>query len=152
MPDLKNSKVYFKILCILGAVIAAALIFSAGVAVGFRKASFGQAWEENYEHNFGPRPGHFMSENFPNAGGAVGKIVKVSLPSIIVADKTNTEKVVLLTDDTQIEEMRIAATSASLKLDDFVVVIGTPNLQGQIEAKFIRIMPSGLPAAPSPIQ
>ena len=33
-------------------------------------------------------------------------------------------------------------TIKDLKIDDFVVVIGTPDEQGQIEAKFIRIMPS----------
>ena len=139
-----DSKSSFKILWIILAVILALLIFSAGVTVGFYKASFGHAWEENYEHNFGLRPDHPMFDNFPNANGAAGKIIKIQLPTIIVQDRDATEKVILLSSDTQIEEMKEIITANALKIDDFVVVIGTPNTQGQIEAKFIRVMPLGI--------
>ena len=44
--------------------------------------------------------------------------------------------------------MKSNITTNDLKLDDFVVVIGTPNTQGQIEAKFIRVMPIGMPVPP----
>ena len=162
--DIKNvfeSKIAFRILCVLGVIIVSLLIFSAGVTVGFHKASFGRAWGDNYEHNFGMRPNHpmFGQDNFPNANGAIGKIIKITLPTIIVQDKDNTEKVVLIKDDTKIQKMMSIIKPSDLATDDFVVIIGSPNTQGQIEAKLIRIMPAGMPAplppqvpAPTPIQ
>lgn len=146
-----ESKVSTGILVGIGIVIVAMLIFSAGIAVGFHKASFGHAWGENYERNFGMRPDRpiFGEDNFPNAHGAIGKIIKIELPTIIVQDnKDNTEKVVLIKDDTQIQKMMTSIKAKDLLIDDFVVVIGDPNGQGQIEAKFIRVMPLGMPVPP----
>jgi hypothetical protein len=147
-----ESKILVGILYGVGAVIVLILIFSAGVSIGFRKASFGRAWGENYEQNFGmmsPRRGFdFGTENFPNANGAVGKVIKITLPTIIVQDKDNTEKVILIKDDTKIEKMRTEIKATDLAVDDFIVVIGSPNAEGQIEAKFIRVMPAGMPVSP----
>jgi hypothetical protein len=149
-----ESKMLFKILCGIGIVVIALLIFYAGVTVGFHKATFGRTWGENYERNFGFGPDHtlFDKDNFPNANGAIGKIIKIELPTIIVTDKDNTEKVILLDTNTQIQEMKTNIATTDLKVDDFVIVIGSPNTQGQIEAKFIRVMPVGivsLPQAPT---
>ena len=150
--ELLESKILVGILYGVGIVIVLILIFSAGISVGFHKASFGRAWGENYERNFGLMPPNhdlgFGEENFPNANGAVGKIIKIELPTIIVADKDNTEKVVLIKDDTKIEKMKMEIKSSDLAIDDFVVVIGSPNDKGQIEAKFIRIMPAGMLVPP----
>ncbi|MFA5936612.1 MAG: hypothetical protein WC822_01900 [Candidatus Paceibacterota bacterium] len=140
-----ESKVSAGVLYSIGALIIMALIFSAGVSVGFHKASFGRAWGENYERNFGMRPGRqmFGQDNFPNSHGAIGKIIKIELPTIITQDiKDNTEKIILIKDDTQIQKIKENITASDLKIDDSIVVIGTPNEQGQIEAKLIRIMPS----------
>ena len=134
-----KSKVLVGILYGVGIVIIAGLIFSAGISVGFHKASFGRAWGENYQRNFGMMGGR---DNFPNAHGAIGKIIKIELPTIIVQDKDNTEKVVLIKDDTKIQKMQDEIKSSDLKIDDFLVVIGSPDTQGQVEAKFIRIMPA----------
>ena len=146
-----ESRVSFRILCGIGIVIVALLIFSAGVTVGFHKASFGRAWGENYNENFGM--GHYngdlggigrigMMDNFPNAHGATGKIIKMELPNIIVQDKDNTEKAILINTDTKIQKGRQSITTNDLKVDDFIVVIGSPNDKGVIEAKFIRVIPS----------
>jgi hypothetical protein len=141
-----ESKVAFRILIGIGIVIVALLIFSLGITVGFHKASFERAWGENYERNFSPKPNGpiFDPNNFPNADGAIGKIIKITLPTMIVEDKNNTEKVILIKNDTQMEEMKTPVVENNLKIDDFVVVIGSPNAQGQIEAKFIRVMPLGI--------
>ncbi len=151
MKKVFESKTSTKILVGVGIIIIALLIFSAGIAVGFRKASFGHAWEENYERNFGVKPDRpvFGKDNFPNAHGAIGKIISITLPTIIVEDKDNTEKVVLVKDDTQVQELKNSVKVGDLKVNDFIVVIGAPNGQGQIEAKFIRVMPFGLPPPPS---
>jgi len=147
-----ESKTAVRILYVIGIFIIVMLIFSAGIIVGFHKASFGHAWEENYEHNFGMIPNRPMlgEDNFPNAHGAIGKIIKIELPTIIVQDKDNTEKVILTKSDTQIQKLKENIPTTDLKIDDFIVVIGTPNQQGQIEAKFIRIMPAGMPVPPPP--
>lgn len=139
-----ESKILVGVLYGIGIVIVLILIFSAGFSVGFHKASFGRAWGENYERNFGMMPGRpeFGRDNFPNAHGSVGKIIKIELPTIIVEDKDATEKVVLLNTSTKIQQKRKIIEQKDLKIDDFVVIIGSPNDKGQIEAKFIRIMPS----------
>lgn len=139
-----ESKILVGILYGVGIVIGIVLIFSAGVSVGFRKASFGRAWGDNYERNFGMMPPGRMGlerDSFPNAHGAIGKIIKIELPTLIVQDKENTEKVILIGDDTRIQKMRESLKINELKINDFVVIIGSPNDKGQIEAKFIRLMP-----------
>ena len=145
-----ESKVAFRVLVVIGIVLVSILIFSAGVTVGFRKASFGRAWGENYARNFGMMPDRpFLGQdNFPNANGAIGKIIKITLPTIIVQDKDNTEKVISIKDDTKIQKMMSVVKASDLAVDDFVVIIGSPNAQGQIEAKLIRIMPAGMPVPP----
>jgi hypothetical protein len=138
-----ESKVLIGILYGIGIVIIILVVFSVGVSVGFNKASFGRDWGNNYERNFGMQPmPPFGQDNFPNAHGSIGKIIKIELPTIIVQDQDQTEKVVLIKDDTKIQKMRDTIAATDLKVDDFVVVIGLPNNQGQIEAKFIRMMPS----------
>ncbi len=140
-----ESKVSTKILIIIGLAIVAMLIFSAGIFVGFHKAGFGRDWGENYERNFGMRSGGMMfgRDNFPNSHGAVGKILKIESPTIIVQDtKDNTEKIILIKDDTRIQKMMTNITANDLVVNDYIVVIGSPNSQGQIEAKLIRVMPS----------
>ncbi len=126
--------------------------FLCWINVGFHKAEFGRAWGENYERNFGFGPDHSLlgKDNFPNANGAIGKIIKIELPTIIVEDKDNAEKVILIDSNTNIEKMTAQITMNDLKVDDFVVVIGAPNTQGQVEAKFIRVMPVGMPAPQTP--
>jgi len=147
-----ESKISTSVLITIGIIIIGILIFSAGVSVGFHKASFGRAWGENYERNFGMRQGNIMfgfgKDNFPNSHGANGKIIKIELPTIIVQDKDNTEKVILIKEDTKIQEMMNIIKSTELTLDEYVTIIGSPNEQGQIEAKLIRVMPLGMPVPP----
>lgn len=148
----------FKIAIItVGVLIIAALIFQAGMFVGFHRANFGRNSDKNYSANFGPRPRgpHMiggMYDRLPNAHGAIGKIVKAELPTIIVVDNDGTEKVVLIKDDTIIRSSNGNNNSSALKLDSYVVVIGSPNDTGQIEAKFIRITPASLDSTPNPSQ
>lgn len=148
-----ESKMTLGVLYTVGIIIVGLLIFSAGVRVGFHKASFGRAWGENYERNFGMMgPGRppfgFGRDSYPNAHGATGKIIKTELPNIIVQDKDNTEKVVLIKDDTVIQQMMQNIKASDLAVDQYIVVIGSPNDKGQIEAKFIRVMPFGAPLPP----
>jgi hypothetical protein len=151
VKNLSDSKTLKVIILVFGILFIVFLIFQAGMFVGLRKGHFNCNWGENYYRNFGPRemrepnriPGMMMNmgDGFPNANGANGKIIKIESPTLIVQDLDNTEKVILIKDDTKIIRQKEEITSADLKIDDFIVTIGTPNEQGQIEAKLIRIMP-----------
>lgn len=131
-------------------IIIVFLVFQAGVSVGFHKAQFARNWGQNYYQNFGPRKGDRnsmpkmmmgMGDRFPNANGANGKIIKLNLPTLIVQDLDNTEKVILINNETKIVSQKEEISVDNLKIDSFIVVIGNPNDQGQIEAKLIRLMP-----------
>jgi hypothetical protein len=143
-----ESKKFLHILYILGIIIAAGIIFHAGVSVGLRKASFGRAWGEHYFENFGmgKREGLLgeFSEHFSNPNGTVGKVIQVSLPTFVVEGSDNTEKVILVSDDTEIVKARMKAAATDLEPGSYVVVVGVPNMQGGIEAKLVRIMPAGM--------
>ncbi len=140
-----NSKSFTKVLYILGSLLLASVIFNAGVFVGANKASFDKDWGENYMSNFGAsnHKGLLDLDDLPNAHGAVGKVVDIALPTFIVADENNVEKSVFLADETKILNGREEVGRETIKVGDFAVVIGSPNNIGQIEAKFIRIMPYG---------
>jgi hypothetical protein len=132
-----DSKPFVKVLYTTGVLLLACFIFNAGVIVGFKKASFGRSWGEHYMNNFGGL------DDLPNSHGAAGKIINVTLPTFIVSDRNNVEKSVLLTGDTKILNGRQEVPTENLKIGDFTVVIGSPNSTGQIEAKFIRVIPMG---------
>jgi hypothetical protein len=142
-----ESKSYVKFMYIIGGFFILVFVFQIGMFAGYRKASFSRDWGNNYERNFGPnRPGpQIIKDNFgnlPNAHGAIGKIIKIEFPNIFVLDKDQTEKILIVDDNTNILERNEKVTSDSLAVDKYIVVIGTPNDSGQIEAKLIRIIPT----------
>lgn len=146
-----ESKTFRTIIYTIGVIALVFIIFQAGMVVGFKRASFGRDWGDNYATNFGsPLMGPQMmgqrfgdlNNNLPNAHGAIGKIISLDLPTIVVLDeKDNTEKSVLINDKTKIIEQRDIVGSSELKVDDYVIVIGNPNSSGQIEALLIRFLP-----------
>ncbi|MFA5744688.1 MAG: hypothetical protein WC887_00510 [Candidatus Paceibacterota bacterium] len=124
------------------------LIFQAGIAIGERKASFACHFGDNFERNFkDPQGGSFMQKGFsgmagmPGGHGAVGKIVSITLPFVVVAGPDNLEKTVVFTTGTEIREFRTIIPASKLTVGDFIVVLGTPNTEGQIEAKLVRLAP-----------
>lgn len=151
-----ESKNFTRAVYALGIIVVLFFVFQAGMVAGFKKASFNRDWGNNYEMNFGPRRinSPFMKDNLnslSNAHGAIGKIIKIDLPNIIVLDKDQTEKNIIVSDDTSILEMNGKVTKDDLAVDKYVIVIGNPNKLGQIESKLIRIIPSpeemGAPSA-----
>ncbi|MFA5050878.1 MAG: hypothetical protein WC499_02060 [Patescibacteria group bacterium] len=129
----------------IAAIILFLLIFNLGMIVGFRKANFSYKWGENYHQNFaGPQGGFFRDfggRDFIEPHGVFGQIIKIEDSTIIIKSPDNVEKTVIIKDDTVIERFRETIKLTDLKIDDQIVVIGEPNTSGQIEAKFIRIMP-----------
>jgi hypothetical protein len=116
------------------------------MVAGYHKARFGARFGDNFERNFiGPRRGNFSGRlpgpGMPGGHGAVGEIISISLPQIVVAGPDNLEKTVLVGTSTMVREFRNEITADKLRVGDFIVVLGNPNDEGQIDAKLIRIMP-----------
>jgi len=149
-----NIKEYIKsesfrgILIGLVMAIVALVIFQAGIAIGERKASFAHRFGDNFERNFrDPRGGGFLNMrggpggDMPGGHGAVGEIVSIALPTVVVAGPDNLEKTVVIGKDTLIRQFQYEATETQLEEGDFIVVLGNPNEEGQIEARLIRVVP-----------
>ena|SRR3990167_841908 len=136
------------------------LVFGAGVKVGTMKAMYSYRWAENYHRNFGGPRGGFLGDlkNFPqgdfiNGHGIFGSIIKIDGNTIVAKAKDDVEKTVLVSDSTIIQKGRERVKLPDLKVDEDIVIIGSPNEEGQIEAKLIRVFdgsdPRGLPYRPS---
>jgi hypothetical protein len=132
----------------LGVFIIAALIFKAGMFVGAMKANFSFRWAEQYHKNFaGPRAGFFGDWRMPPFGdfieghGTFGEIIKIEGNNLVVKGRENIEKIVLVNEKTVIKSGFKDIKISDLKVGDMIVIIGSPNEQGQIEAKLIRVFP-----------
>jgi len=149
-----KSKIVIVAIAILFAMAVLIGAFSVGMAIGFRKARFSYAWGENYHKNFsGPRGGFFkdfsndlMGADFIGAHGAFGPIIDISNSELAIRGRDNVEKIIVVGEDTDIRRLKDTILLEDLKLDEPIVVIGEPNEQGQIEAKFIRVMPVPVPS------
>ena len=133
----------------LAGFIIVVLAFGLGIWVGTKKAEFSYRWAESYHENFGGPRGGFVANwrDFPagdliEGHGSFGEIIKIDDNSFVIKSRENAEKVILLKEDTVIEKFRETIKPGDLKTGDFVVVIGSPNDSGQIEAKLIRVMPA----------
>lgn len=143
-PDLLK-----KVIKIAVVFFVAVLIFGAGVFVGQMKARFSYRWAENYHQNFGgPRSGFLGDwrsrpfpprEDFMGGHGIFGPIIKIDGSTLVINGKNGVETTVLVSDKTEIRSPQGALKIGDLKVDDQITVIGSPNSQGQIEAKLIRV-------------
>ena len=92
----------------------------------------------------------FPPGDFIESHGTFGEIIKIN-GDLVIKGRDNTEKIIIIKDDTTIEKGRTAIKKEELKVGDQVVVIGSPNDQGQIEAKLIRVFGKGdMGMAPQP--
>ena len=121
------------------------LVFGAGVKVGMLKARYSYRWADNYHKNFaGPRGGflgdwrRFPAGDFISGHGAFGEIIEIKDNGFVIKGRENVEKAVITSEDTTITKGR-ETIKDGLKVGDRVVIIGTPNDEGHIEAKLIRV-------------
>lgn len=142
-----SSKTFKTALAIIAALIVLLLAFKAGEFAGYKKAQFSYRWGENYHRNFaGPREGFFGDfkrgfggKDFINSHGTFGAIIKIDGSTLVIKGKDDVEKIIVVSDKTEITSRRETLKAEDLKVDDQAVIIGSPNEQGQIEAKFIRL-------------
>jgi hypothetical protein len=141
---LKKSKSN-KVIHILVCIFIALLIFQAGMFVGFKKASFSFRTGEQYFRQMNGRQGDtFLGANradFSNSHGAIGKIININLPNIVVADKDGNEKTIIVSTSTNIRKFREEIRQEDLKVNDIITVIGEPTNKAEVEARLIRVMP-----------
>jgi hypothetical protein len=133
----------------LAAVLLAAilvLVFSMGMLVGQKRAEFSFRWAENYHRNFaGPSRGffgNFPAMGFMNSHGIFGPIISITGNTIIVKGEDTVEETAMISDKTTIINKDGAIKASDLKVGDSIVIIGSPNAQGQIDAKLIRLLPA----------
>jgi hypothetical protein len=143
-----ESKVVRDIIIIIGVIIVVLGILRVGISLGERRARFAGAFGDNFERNFiGQRGGMgmvggFFNEGLPGGHGAVGNILSISLPQMIITGPDNLEKTIIVGTSTIIRQFQKDIKSINLKVGDFVTIIGNPNDNGQVEAKLIRVMPN----------
>jgi len=142
----------------IGIFVIVIFIFGFGMFVGGIKARFSYNWAESYHENFaGPREGFFgnwqrmppLPGDFIESHGTFGEIIKMNNSDFVIKGQAEMEKIVLIKDDTVIEKGRTKITKNDLKVGDQVVVIGSPNNQGQIEAKLIRLFDGNMLPLPN---
>lgn len=154
-----RSKIFKVALIAIGVTALLLLVFKAGEFVGYKKAQFSYRWAENYHQNFGGPQNGFMrgrmekfmpasmggfmrdvaGKDYINAHGVSGAILKIDGNTLAIQGQDGLEKTVLVSDNTIIKKRREAIPFGDMRINDTIVIIGSPNDQGQIEAKLIRI-------------
>jgi hypothetical protein len=133
-------------LFLIATLILLLAVFQLGMMVGFRKAAFTLHWNEHYQQNLvGPAPRMFEPPNsdaYINAHGVSGKVLRNEGMQLILQDRDALEKSVRMNDRTLIRRLRDGVSSSRIMIDDHVIILGEPNSNGEINAKFIRILPS----------
>lgn len=121
------------------------LVFQLGVFVGYKKASFSYRWGEEYHRSFnGPKgmlPRDMGPQPFFEAHGAVGRIIELTPPTLLIESPDGSEKSIEISSGTIIRRFRENVSVRDLKLEDSVVVVGAPGEEGRVQAKLIRILP-----------
>ncbi len=130
----------------VGEVIILLLVFKLGMVVGTQKSDFERDWAQNYGRFFGePRRGFFpgLTENDSmNPFGNAGSVLSINGNMVVVKSNNNVEKIVLVGTSTVVREGGSDIDLSAVKIGDPIVVIGSPNASGQIEARFVRIFPA----------
>ncbi len=156
--NLMKNKLTKPILTIILSLIVLIFVFQAGMSIGLRKASFSYGFGDNFYKNFGgQRPdfrkgmmngfgngmmdGSFNGEMMPSGYGVSGKVIKINGSNIVVEGSDNIERIVLTNKDTLIRQFRNNGTTTDIKIDDNIIVVGSPTQNGEITAKLIRILP-----------
>ena len=148
LAEFFRSKLFAGIIAGVCIMLFVLCIFEAGVVVGYHEASFSSRWGQNYGRNFGGSemmPG-FPDMHGPNSNGTMGKIISVSTvastTTIVVSDPQKPEEKIVINTDTIIRDHENTIPASSLSAGSYVVVLGAPDDQGEIQAKLIRVVPA----------
>ncbi len=130
----------------LGGFVLLALVFGAGFFLGRGSV---RPWR-------GGTPLPAQNSLLLNGHGAVGEIIQIEKDQLIVQARDGTTQTVIVTKETRVErglqQKGAKLVLPDLKVGNYILVIGAPNAEGQINAKLIRVIehpaltptPSGL--------
>lgn len=151
VPEFFHSKNFTWIVKGVAAFVILLVVFQLGVFVGFRKAGFSYRWGENYHRAFGGPRGGFMRDfegrDFVSGNGTIGFVATIDKDRFVVKGNDGVEKVIIVSSTTTFERGRESVLLVDLKVDDRVVIIGSPKENGSIEAKIVRVF-EAVPFAP----
>lgn len=149
-----QSKAFKGVICGIAAFLILLFVLKVGMVIGTKKADFSCRWSDNYHRNFGGPKGGFLGgfgdNDFMDANGTFGQIIKIDGSTFVIKSRDNVEKIIQIKDNTVINRLKETVKPADLKNDDYVVVIGEPNDAGQIEARLIRVLPPPPPSGSVP--
>ena len=149
-----RSRLFAGILIGVGIMFILVCVFEAGVSLGYHEATFSSHWGANYEQNFG-NGGMQGSMGIPDGHdpephGTAGQIISISGSTIVVQNTDRQEQKIVISSSTVIRNQENTMTAASLATGDYVVIVGNPDNQGNIEASLIRIIPGAPNTAGAP--
>ncbi len=141
---ISESSLFHKAVIVTGLALAAIILFRVGVTVGFHEARESYGMGEDYFYRaVGGHPG--ISEEFvgaiPGAYGAAGTVMSVTVPTFVVSQPDQTEKIIRMATTTAIRFERTNTTTAAIAPGSFVVVVGTPGANDELDATLIRLLP-----------
>ena len=131
---------------ILTAILLMLVIFSAGMFVGYHKARFSYEWNANYARNISNPDSMFApfmhDTDHGDAHGAIGEIVSIRSPLIMIKNPFEAEKILIIDQGTMIRHLYGIASTSDLAVGEHIIALGSPDQNGQVHATFIRIIPS----------
>ncbi len=150
-----QSKIFILILKIIILTAILLFIFWLGMFIGQKKGQFRYARRESYCCNIlsfysNSRPNFLPPEHLKgmlgkqssvNTYGIIGRILKISDNKLVVLDRDGIEKTVIVSQETIIKYFQKTISIKDLVINNMIAVIGEPKENGQIEARFIRVLP-----------
>ncbi len=147
----KSSLIVFIVISLVLILIS----FRIGVFVGQRQASFTYRWGENYHQAFGGPQEGFMQDwrgkDFVAGHGNVGQVIKNEDEILIIQDKNGTEKIIKLDQKTLIKNGPENIKQSDIEINDEIVVLGSPQDDGSVLAKLIRVFDLSKMPPPQPL-
>ena len=141
-----RSRLFAGIILGVGIMFILVCVFEAGVALGYHEATFSSHWGANYERNFGDSgmPGSMglPDGHDPQPHGATGEIINISGSTMVVQSSDRQEQKVITASSTSIRNQENTISMSTLTVGTYVVVVGNPDDQGNIDASLIRVIPS----------
>ena len=161
MNTILNSKKTRAILWIVGGIATVLVVFGAGMVVGYRQGIFASRFGRDYLANF--RGGvSMMADVMPggppplNQYGIAGTVLGVDPSSSVISVEgpSGDEGWVVVNGRTMIREENRTVPLTDVIPGNTIVVIGDPNGQGQVLARFIRVFTgsSSIPQLTAPEQ
>lgn len=138
----EHSKTFKVLVVVLFELILLIGAFTLGLRVGVGKAGYTYSWAVNYPNNFvgGRRILMPPPPQFINAHGLDGTILSMSNSNLYIKDEDGNENTIVVSPTTSIRQNFQSLQVNDLKVNEEIVVIGSANDKGQIDAKLIRVL------------